>query len=158
MTNINEELFKRYKPENKLEIIKKLTDAELLNVSKSTILRIIKEAGVGDSRQSRNKFKTLCLRNRVGNSWNSTVEKVFNGKKDKIYLDVYIQGDDTDTFDECDLDDFLTTRYDTVTCAKLHEEFSNGYEHTVVANYDKADRARVIREILNTYVHNKYGI
>ena len=156
--NINIELFKKYKPDNKLEMIKNLTQAELLNVTKATILRIIKEAGKGDSNKARNKFKTLRLIKRVGNNWNSLVESIHNYKKDEIFLSVYIQGDDTDTTDTCKLDDFLDNRYEKVTCARLHESFSNGYEHTIAANYTKEDRARVIREILNTYVHLKYGI
>lgn len=156
--NINVELFKRYKPENKLEIVKNLTQAELLSVTKATILRIIKEAGRGDRYKTRNKFKTLRLKNDVGNSWNSTVECVYNGKNNTVYLDVYIQGDDTDTTDYCKIEDFLDMRYDSVTCARLHETFRSGYEHTVVANYNKADRANVIREILNTYIHDKYGV
>lgn len=156
--NINTELFRRYKPENKLEIIKALTQAELLNVTKSTILRIIKEAGKGDSNKVRSKFKTLRLIKRVGNNWNSSIESVYNSKKDEIFLSVYIQGDDTDTTDTCRMDDFLDNRYDTITCGKLHESFRNGYGHTVVANYHREDRAEVIREILSTYVHCKYNI
>lgn len=156
--NINTELFKRYKPENKLEIIKNLTQVELFNVTKATILRVIKEAGKGNSNKARNKFKTLRLRNRVGNNWNSTIDSVYNGKKDKIFLEVYIQGDDTDTTDICEIDTLLNSRYDSITLAQLEESFSNGYGHVVVANYSKEDRAEVIREILNTYVHCKYGI
>ena len=155
--NINQELFKRYKPENKLSIIAKLTESELLSVTTSTMLRVIKEAGTGDSRKARSKFKTLYLCNRVGNNWNSRVRNIYNWKKDEVFLTVYIQGDDTDTDDTCKMSDFLS-RYDTVSCAKLNESFSNGYSHTISANYDKSDRANVIREILNTYVHRKYNI
>lgn len=159
MTNINVEIFKRYKPETKLEIISKLTESELLDITKETVLRIIKEAGVGrNEKQSRNKFKTLRLRNRVGNDWNSRVYGLENVKGDRVLLEVYLQGDDIDTTDYCDLTDFLSKRCDVVCCANLHEEFRNGYSHTIPANYYKEDRARVIREILNTYVHEKYGV
>ena len=48
-TNINVELFKRYAPKKKLEIINSLSESELLSISYTTILRIIKEAGKGDS-------------------------------------------------------------------------------------------------------------
>lgn len=44
-TNINVELFKRYAPKKKLEIINSLSESELLSISYTTILRIIKEAG-----------------------------------------------------------------------------------------------------------------
>lgn len=156
--NINIELFKRYKPENKLEMIKNLTQDELLNVTKATILRVIKEAGHGDSRKTRSKFKTLGLMNRVGNNWNSTVDSIYNGKKDEIFLEVYIQGEDTDTTNICGIDTLLSKHSDSTTLAHLEESFRNGYSHVVVANYSKENRAEVIREILNTYVHRKYNI
>ena len=51
-TNINVELFKRYAPKKKLEIINNLTTAELLATTPETIMRIAKEAGrsIGKSR------------------------------------------------------------------------------------------------------------
>ena len=51
--NINIELFKRYAPKKKLEIINALTENELLAITNNTILRIIKEAGRGDSNKTR---------------------------------------------------------------------------------------------------------
>lgn len=158
MVNINVELFKRYKPENKLAIIDKLTTIELFNVSPETILRCIKEAGNGDSRKARSRYKNLRLKNRVGNGWNSTVECIYNGKKDAVYLSVYIQGDDTDTICECRLSALLNGSDYDITFAELNESFRNGYSHTVIARYDKEDRARVIREILKSYVYLKYNI
>ena len=41
--NINIELFKRYAPKKKLEIINALTENEFLAITNKTILRIIKE-------------------------------------------------------------------------------------------------------------------
>ena len=32
-----------------------------------------------------------------------------------------------------------------------------GYEHKVPANYDRSDRARVIKAILTAYIENKYA-
>lgn len=51
-TNINQELFKRYAPKKKLEIINNLTTAELLATTPETLMRIVKEAGtkVGTAR------------------------------------------------------------------------------------------------------------
>ena len=43
--NINIELFKRYKPDRKVQIIMELTEDELLAITPATITRIIKEAG-----------------------------------------------------------------------------------------------------------------
>lgn len=150
-TNINVELFKRYAPKKKLEIINSLSENELLSISYATILRIIKEAGKGDSGKARNKFKTLFLSD-TGNDWN-----IWNGKKDVIMMSVYIQGDDTDTYADYKLTDFLDNRYENQCLGKLHEFFRNGYEHEVPANYDRADRAKVIKAILTAYVKNKYN-
>lgn len=44
-TNINQELFKRYAPKKKLEIINSLTETEIRATSMDTIARIIKEVG-----------------------------------------------------------------------------------------------------------------
>ena len=42
-TNINTELFRRYAPKKKLEIIEKLTDDELLAITPATLIRMVKE-------------------------------------------------------------------------------------------------------------------
>ena len=44
-TNINIELFKRYQPSRKREIIESLTPTELFAITEDTIKRIIKEVG-----------------------------------------------------------------------------------------------------------------
>ena len=43
--NINNELFKRYAPKKKIEIIENLTSSELMATTPATMERIIKEAG-----------------------------------------------------------------------------------------------------------------
>ena len=156
-TNINTELFKRYAPHKKLEIISSASENELLSITYKTILRIIKEAGKGDSNKQKNRFKTLFLDD-AGNNWNSTVTSIWNDKKDEIMLSVYIQGDDTDTYAQYKLKDFLGNRTENQCLGKLHESFRNSYEHDVPANYNRADRARVIRAICTTYVNNKYSL
>ncbi len=155
-TNINVELFKRYAPKKKLEIINSLSESELLCITYRTILRIIKEAGTGDSRKTRCKFKTLYLRD-AGNNWNSTITDIYNWRKDEVFLSVYIQGDDTDTTVSCKLKDFLDNRYDEICCGKIEESFSYGYSHKKPANYRSSDRARVIKAILIAYITNKYS-
>lgn len=155
--NINIELFKRYAPQKKLEIINSLSENELLSITYRTVLRIIKEAGKGDSGKRRNRFKTLFLDD-AGNNWNSTVTSIWNGKKEEVMLSVYIQGDDTDTYSEYHLKDFLDNRNENQCLGKLHESFRNGYEHDVPANYNRTDRTRVIRSICTSYVNNKYSL
>ena len=154
-TNINNIIFTRTAPKKKLEIINSLSQGELLAITYPTILRIIKEAGHGDSNKTRCKFKTLYLSGAT-NDWNSKVTNIYNWKKDEVYLSVYIQGDDTDTYEFPKLKDFLDNRYEEQCLGKLHESFRNGYEHDVPANYNRTDRARVVRAILTAYVKNKY--
>ena len=154
-TNINNIIFTRTAPKKKLEIINSLSQGELLAITYPTILRIIKEAGQGDSNKARCKFKTLYLSGAT-NDWNSKVTNIYNWKKDEVYLSVYIQGDDTDTYEFPKLKDFLDNRYAEQCLGKLHESFRNGYEHDVPANYNRTDRARVVRAILTAYVKNKY--
>lgn len=155
-TNINTELFRRTAPKNKLQMINSLTEGELLNITYPTVLRIIKEAGKGNSLKKRSKFKTLYIKGAT-NDWNSKVESLYNGKNDEVWLSVYIQGDDTDTNDSYRLKDFLDNRYEEQCLGHIHEEFRNGYSHDKPANYDRSDRARVIRAILTSYVQNKYA-
>ena len=154
--NINDFIFTRTAPKKKLEVVKNLQQGELLAITYKTILRIIKEAGRGDNNKARCKFKTLYLSGAT-NDWNSKVTNIYNWKKDEVYLSVYIQGDDTDTYEFPKLKDFLDNRYEEQCLGKLHESFRNGYEHDVPANYNRTDRARVIKAILTAYVNNKYA-
>lgn len=154
--DINNFLFTRTAPKKKLAVINTLSQGDLLSVTYKTILRIIKEAGVGDSNKTRCKFKTLYLSDAT-NDWNSKVRNIYNSKKDEVYLSVYIQGDDTDTEVSYKLRDFLDNRYEEQCLGKLDESFRNGYEHKVPANYDRSDRARVIKAILTAYIENKYA-
>ena len=154
--DINNFLFTRTAPKKKLAVINTLSQGDLLSVTYKTILRIIKEAGVGDSNKTRCKFKTLYLSGAT-NDWNSKVRNIYNSKKDEVYLSVYIQGDDTDTEVSYKLRDFLDNRYEEQCLGKLDESFRNGYEHKVPANYDRLDRARVIKAILTAYIENKYA-
>lgn len=154
--DINKFLFTKTAPKKKLAVINTLSQGELLSITYSTVLRIIKEAGRGDSSKTRCKFKTLFLEN-AGNKWNSKVISIFNSKKDEVYMSVYIQGDDTDTYDFPNLKDFLDNRYEEQCLGRLHESFRNGYEHDIPANYNRTDRARVVRAILTAYVKTKYA-
>ena len=154
--DINNFLFTRTAPKKKLAVINTLSQGDLLTVTYKTVLRIIKEAGVGDSNKTRYKFKTLYLSGAT-NDWNSKVRNIYNSKKDEVYLSVYIQGDNTDTEVSYKLRDFLDNRYEEQCLGKLDESFRNGYEHKVPANYDRSDRARVIKAILTAYIENKYA-
>lgn len=59
--NINVELFKRYKPEKKLDLIYQLNADELLATTPETIKRIVKETGKRLARVEI-KYFVLCLK------------------------------------------------------------------------------------------------
>ena len=150
--NINQELFKRYAPKKKLEIINNLTTAELLATTPETIKRIAKEAGrsIGKSRD-----KVLCIdqERQSGNNWNSSVEAV-EYIKGNLYLNIYFQMDSTDTnicvkYEVFFKGDQYTGRHYT----------TNRYGDSVAHyfSYDRQDKAKVIKSILLEYVHTKYA-
>ena len=150
--NINQELFKRYAPKKKLEIINNLRAAELLATTPETVKRIAKEAGrrIG---KSRDKILRINRNRQAGNDWNSTVETV-EYVKGNLYLNIYFQMDSTDTN----------------ICVK-HEVFFNGDEYhgkhyttnyrgdevPHYFTYDKQDKAKVIKSILLEYLFTKYA-
>lgn len=94
-TDINIELFKRYAPKKKGDIISSLTPSELFAITEDTIKRIIKEVG---NRRYRSREKELRLSSEyaTGNSWNSTIETV-SLRRNRLYIHLYIQMDSTDT-------------------------------------------------------------
>ena len=151
-TNINQEVFKKYAPKKKLEIINNLTTAELLATTPETVKRIAKEAGRRIVK-SRDKILRINRNRQAGNDWNSTVETV-EYVKGNLYLNIYFQMDSTDTN----------------ICVK-HEVFFNddeyhGKHYTTnyygdsvphYFTYDRQDKARVIKSILLEYVYTKYA-
>ena len=91
MPNVNIELFKRTSPERKIELIRKLTQAELSGISESTLLRIVKETG-RRIKGSRNYEFYVNPDRREGNNWNSMVEGVWL-YRGKLHVMVYVQLD-----------------------------------------------------------------
>ena len=150
--NINAEIFKRYVPKKKLEIINNLTTAELLATTPETIKRIVKEAGRSIGK-SRDKVLRINQDRQRGNNWNSSVEAV-EYIKGNLYLNIYFQMDSTDTN----------------ICVK-HEVFFSGDKYTgkhYTTNrfgdevphyftYDRQDKVGVIKSILLEYVYTKYA-
>ena len=150
--NINQELFKRYKPGKKLDLIYQLKADELLAVTPDTIKRIVNEAGrkIG---MSRNKVLRISNERRIGNAWNSDIEAVefINGN---LYLNIYFQMDNTDT-NICEkyLNFFKGEEYH----GKHYT--TNKYGDTIphYFTYNREDKAGVIKSILLEYVHTKYA-
>ena len=150
-TNINQIIFTRTQPKKKLEIINSLSEAELMATTEATITKIVKEAG---SRlyKSRDKQLRIDYDRRKGNNWNSTVESV-ELIKGKLFLDFYIQYENTDTNTSEEYEDFFRRGNFRGEIRRL-DRYGNG--RTYYFCYDETDKARVMRSILLEYVYSKY--
>ena len=150
--DINVELFKRYAPKRKLEIIYQLNANELLAITPESIKRIVKEAGRKIGR-SRNIVLRISNDRRIGNAWNSNIEAV-EYVKGNLYLNIYFQMDNTDT-NICEkyLNFFKGEEYH----GKHYT--TNKYGDTIphYFTYNREDKAGVIKSILLEYVHTKYA-
>ena len=151
-TNINVELFKRYAPKKKLEIIESLDPNELMNVSTATIERIVKESGT-NMYKSRNKRLCISRDRQRGNSWNSTIEAV-ELIRGKLYLDVYLQYENTDCNTSELVTDFLR-RGDFTGSVVRGDRYGNDRHYCFT--YSEGSKQRVIRSILEEYVYTKYA-
>ena len=152
-TNINVELFKRYAPKKKLEIINNLSTSELLNTSTETLMRIVKEAGtrVGSVRS---KVLRISSARRSGNNWNSTVEAV-EIHRGKLMLDIYVQMDSTDTNH---FEPYSNFSKDGDYTGKVYTTNRYGDSVPHYFTYDRQDKAAVIKSILLEYVYTKYAV
>ena len=153
-TNINVELFKRYAPKKKLEIIEKLSNDELLAVSESTVKKIIQE--VGQRRyKSRDKELRIDYDRRVGNNWNSVFEAVGTYKK-KLYVHLYVQ------FGDCETDTTEVVDYAKFFCRGKYEGEIKGIDYHFnpkyyYYTYDEEEKAKCIRSILLQYLYSKFS-
>ena len=153
-TNINTELFKRYAPKRKIQIIEKLTDDELLAITPATIIRMVREAGKSIYKSKRDKTLMVSRQRRTGNDWNSW----FNGvdlMKGKLYVNFYIQYDNTDTNDCISYGEFVRDRDRFRGTIKTTDRYDN--PQTYYYFYDNDDRARAIKSLLIEYVYAKYA-
>ena len=150
--NINQELFKRYAPKKKLEIINNLTTAELLATTPETLMRIVKEAGT-KAGTARSKVLRISSKRRSGNNWNSTVESI-EIHRGKLVLDIYVQMDSTDTNH---FEPYLNFSKDGNYTGKVYTTNRYGDQVPNYFIYNREDKARVIKSILLEYVHTKYA-
>ena len=152
-TNINTELFKRYAPKRKLEIIESLTKEELLAITPATITRMVKETGELYYKSKRDK--KLCVRRviRKGNEWNSEFTGV-DLLKGKLYVNLYVQYENTDTEVCISFCEFMRDRERFRGTIKTTDRYDN--PQTYYYFYDNDDRARAIRSLLYEYVYRKY--
>lgn len=152
-TNINLELFKRYAPKRKLEIIESLSQEEILAITPATIIRMVREEG--ESHYKSKRDKKLCVRRviRKGNEWNSEFTGV-DLLKGKLYVNFYVQYDNTDTEDCISYDEFMRDKDRFRGTIKTTDRYDN--PQTYYYFYDNDDRARAIRSLLYEYVYRKY--
>ncbi|MBO5062087.1 MAG: hypothetical protein J6C31_05650 [Prevotella sp.] len=149
--DINQIIFTRTAPANKVEIVESLTQAELLNILPATIARMVKEAGTR-LYKSRDKELRISYERRTGNNWNSTIDGVRNYKGNPM-LDLYIQYENTDTSASVSLSDFLCKgdyRGSIVRDDRCGNPRSYYFTYTV------ADKARFVRQLLLEYLNRKY--
>lgn len=165
-TNINQELFKRYAPKKKLDIINSLTSSEIRATTVETITRIVKEVGEKQTHSyfdkktrkliftpSNDKKLYIGGDRRAGNDWNSTVTMVEIYKK-KLLVNVYFQMSDTDTQISVPYDEFFRS-------GEYHGKATetNRYGDSVPRyfTYEEKDKAKVLKSILLEYVYTKYA-
>lgn len=150
--NINQELFKRYAPKKKLDLINGLSETELLATTPETLMRIVKEAGtkVGTARS---KVLRISSERRSGNNWNSTVEAV-EIHRGKLMLDIYVQMDSTDTNH---FEPYLNFSKDDNYTGKVYTTNYYGDSVPHYFTYDRQDKAGVIKSILLEYLFTKYA-
>ena len=151
--DINIEIFKRYQPKKKLEIIESLTDKELLNLKESTVIRIVKEVGNFHHQSKRNKLLSINSERRWGNAWNSTFEGV-DFYKGELWVELYFQYDNTDMNTSEEWRRFFRQGNYEGQCRR---DDRMGNLRTYYFTYNESDKAKYIKSILLEYIYRKYA-
>ena len=115
---------------------------------------MVKEAGKSIYKSKRDKTLMVSRQRRTGNNWNSW----FNGvdlTKGKLYVNLYIQYDNTDTDDSISYGEFMRDRDRFRGTVKTTDRYDN--PQTYYYFYDNDDRARAIKSLLLEYVYTKYA-
>ena len=150
--NINEFIFSRTQPQKKIDTINALSEDELLSTSEATVKRIVKDAG-RRMWKTRDKELRISHERRAGNAWNSLIEAV-EIIKGRLYLEVYLQYENTDTSTSEEYDDFFRNgNYRGEV--RRSDRYGNG--RTYYFLYNSSDKASVMKSILLEYVFTKYA-
>ena len=150
--NINEFIFSRTQPQKKIDTINALSEDELLSTSEATVKRIVKDA---DRRMWKTRDKELRISHerRAGNAWNSLIEAV-ELIKGRLYLQVYLQYENTDTSTSEEYDEFFRNgNYRGEV--RRSDRYGNG--RTYYFLYNSSDKASVMKSILLEFVFTKYA-
>ena len=150
--NINEFIFSRTQPQKKIDIINALSEDELLSTSEATVKRIVKDAG-RRMWKTRDKELRISHERRAGNAWNSLIEAV-ELIKGRLYLEVYLQYENTDTSTSEEYDDFFRNGNFRGE-VRRSDRYGNG--RTYYFLYNPSDKASVMKSILLEYVFTKYA-
>ena len=151
-TNINEFIFSRTQPKKKIDTINALSEDELLSTSEATVKRIVKDAG-RRMWKTRDKVLRISHERRAGNAWNSLIEAV-EIIKGRLYLEVYLQYENTDTSTSEEYNDFFRNGNYRGEVQRL-DRYGNG--RTYYFLYNPSDKASVMKSILLEYVFTKYA-
>lgn len=149
--DINKIIFSRTAPAKKVEIVKNLTEADLLSITPVTIVKMIKEAGTR-LYKSRDKELRISHDLRTGNDWNSEVTVVRTYKGNPM-LDLYVQFENADTSTNVRLDDFL--RHGDYKGSIVRNDRC-GNPRSYYFTYSTADKARFVKSLLMEYLNRKY--
>ena len=150
--NINEFIFSRTQPQKKIDTINALSEDELLSTSEATVKRIVKDAG-RRMWKTRDKELRISHERRAGNAWNSLIEAV-ELIKGRLYLEVYLQYENTDTSTSEEYDEFFRNgNYRGEV--RRSDRYGNG--RTYYFLYNPSDKASVMKSILLEYVFTKYA-
>lgn len=147
--DINKIIFTRTGAAKKVEIVNNLTEAELLSINYATILRVVKEAG---TKQSNSRNKTFRMTRPVDNNWNAEFEGV-NLYRGKLYADIYLQYDSTDTNVSIPFEDFLK-KGDFKGSITRSDRYDNPQTHYFT--FREIDKAIVLGILLMDYLNRKY--
>lgn len=147
--DINKVIFSRTAPAKKVEMVNNLTIPELLSINYATILRVVKETG---TRQSNSRSKTLRMTRPVSNDWNAEFEGV-NLYRGKLFADIYLQYDSTDTNVSVPFEDFLK-KGDFRDSITRPDRYDNPQTHYFT--FREIDKAIVLGRLLMDYLNRKY--
>ena len=151
--NINEFIFGRTQPLRKIETVKAMTTGELFSVSEETVKRIVKETG-RKIEGTRDKELYIASERRKGNNWNSVVEGVYLIKS-RLYLNLYIQYENTDTNTSEDYDEFFKRWSDYRGEIRRLDRYGNPRSYYFC--YGESEKAEVLRSVLLEFIYRKYN-
>lgn len=146
--DINQDLFKRYRPDKKRDIIKLANAEYMLNLSEASIVRMAKETGQSGSRS----YKRITLTNHVSNNWNAVIEGV-DCYKNKVTISGYVDGDATEVYFNLPYNPVRLKRYITSSAddATRHGVISRAFA------FSQDLFIKFLKELCFTYIDLKYG-